>query len=162
MTPLEGQHIFHRQRWRTCSRHCVVTSSCWLMTGWKLSMTACGSFGHYHPVVSTFHISLHSSLESVGSRKFRECWQQIVYIPNNRICLPGKGYEVHTNNWYTYPCLFHYLQGQGVDVIGMVRVNCKNMLKELQVKACGDVDYHSSGTTRRACRAFTGTTRGPS
>lgn len=22
-----------------------------------------------------------------------------------------KGYEVHTNDWYTSPCLFHYLQG---------------------------------------------------
>lgn len=35
----------------------------------------------------------------------------------------GKGYEVNTNNWYTYPALFHYLQDWHTNAVRTLQAN---------------------------------------
>ncbi|XP_042879203.1 piggyBac transposable element-derived protein 4-like isoform X2 [Penaeus japonicus] len=58
----------------------------------------------------------------------------------------GKGYEVHLDNWYTSPALFHYLQTQSTSAVGTVRPNRKFMPRDMEVKVRGDVDYRSTRT----------------
>ncbi|XP_037805090.1 solute carrier family 2, facilitated glucose transporter member 8-like isoform X2 [Penaeus monodon] len=60
--------------------------------------------------------------------------------------LLGKGYEVHTDNWYTSPCLFHYLPSRWVSSVSTVRVDRKCMPRDLQLKARGDVNCRSTKT----------------
>ncbi|XP_042888419.1 piggyBac transposable element-derived protein 4-like [Penaeus japonicus] len=64
----------------------------------------------------------------------------------------GKGYEVHTDNWYTSPTLFHYLQGRRTNAVGTVWANRKYMLTDLQVKVPGDVDFRSTAMGMLALR----------
>ncbi|XP_037774510.1 piggyBac transposable element-derived protein 4-like [Penaeus monodon] len=37
--------------------------------------------------------------------------------------LLDKGYQLHTDNWYTSPTLFHYLQARKTSAVGTVRLN---------------------------------------
>nr|XP_027219050.1 piggyBac transposable element-derived protein 4-like [Penaeus vannamei] len=57
-----------------------------------------------------------------------------------------KGYDLYTDNWYTSPTLFHCLQSRGMNAVGTVRATRKFMPTDLQVKARGDVDSHSTPT----------------
>ncbi|ROT77905.1 PiggyBac transposable element-derived protein 4 [Penaeus vannamei] len=57
-----------------------------------------------------------------------------------------KGYDLYTDNWYTSPTLFHYLQSRRTNAIGTVRTNRKFMPTDLQVKARGQVDSRSTPT----------------
>ena len=61
-----------------------------------------------------------------------------------------KGYDLYTDNWYTSPTLFHYLQARRTNAAGTVRLNRKFMPKDLQVKKKGDMDYRSSNTGQLA------------
>ncbi|XP_042875000.1 piggyBac transposable element-derived protein 4-like [Penaeus japonicus] len=58
----------------------------------------------------------------------------------------GKGYEVHLDNWYSSPTLFHYLQARTTSAVGTVRPNRKFMPRDMEVKLRGDGDYRSSRT----------------
>ena len=57
-----------------------------------------------------------------------------------------KGYTVYTDNWYSSPSLFHYLQTRSTNAVGTVRTNRKYMPKALKVKKKGDLDCRSSPT----------------
>lgn len=57
-----------------------------------------------------------------------------------------KGYEVHTNSWYSSPKLFHYLQARKTSAVGTVQTNCKYMPTDLQAKERGGVDFCSTNT----------------
>nr|XP_027217915.1 piggyBac transposable element-derived protein 4-like [Penaeus vannamei] len=55
--------------------------------------------------------------------------------------LMDKGYEVHTDNWYSSPSLFHHLQKRKTSA---VRSNRKQMPTDLQAKGRGSVDFRST------------------
>ncbi|XP_037774856.1 piggyBac transposable element-derived protein 4-like [Penaeus monodon] len=46
--------------------------------------------------------------------------------------LLDKGYQLHTENWYTSPTLFHYLQARKTSAVGTVRLNRRDMPLDLQ------------------------------
>ena len=56
------------------------------------------------------------------------------------------GYDLYTDNWYSSPTLFHYLQSRMTNAAGTVRPSRKWMPKDLQVRRKGDVDRRSSPT----------------
>lgn len=58
--------------------------------------------------------------------------------------LMDKGYEVHTDNWYSSPSLFHHLQKRKTSAVGTVRSNRKQMPTDLQAKGRGSVDFRST------------------
>ncbi|XP_063602656.1 piggyBac transposable element-derived protein 4-like [Penaeus indicus] len=60
--------------------------------------------------------------------------------------LLNKGYELYTDNWYTSPILFYYLQTRVTIGVGTVHVNRKFMPKDLQVRASRDMDSRSTST----------------
>lgn len=57
-----------------------------------------------------------------------------------------KGNEFHTDNWYTSPTFFYYLQSQGTNATGTVDFNKKFMPTILWAKAHGDVDRQITPT----------------
>ncbi|ROT77722.1 putative piggyBac transposable element-derived protein 4 [Penaeus vannamei] len=61
-----------------------------------------------------------------------------------RVDLMDKGYEVHTDNWYSSPSLFHHLQKRKTSAVGTVRSNRKQMPTDLQAKGRGSVDFRST------------------
>ena len=64
-----------------------------------------------------------------------------------------KGYTVYTDNWYSSPSLFHYLQTRSTNAVGTVRPNRKYMPGNLKVKKKGDLDRRST-TTGMSCLAW--------
>lgn len=60
--------------------------------------------------------------------------------------LLNKGCVFHTDNWYSSPTLFHYLQAQNTSAVGMVCTNKKGMPLDLQASQ-GDLDFHDTPTT---------------
>lgn len=46
--------------------------------------------------------------------------------------LLNKGYELHTDKWYSSSALFQYLQAQKTSVVSTVHTNIKGMLSDLQ------------------------------
>jgi len=58
--------------------------------------------------------------------------------------LMDKGYEVHTDNWYSSPSLFHHLQKRKTSAVSTVRSNRKQMPTDLQAKGRGSVDFRST------------------
>lgn len=59
--------------------------------------------------------------------------------------LLDKGYQLHTDNWYTSPTLFHYLQARKTSAVGTVRLNRRGMPSDLQASR-GQIDFRSSKT----------------
>ncbi|XP_047487916.1 piggyBac transposable element-derived protein 4-like isoform X1 [Penaeus chinensis] len=59
--------------------------------------------------------------------------------------LLDKGYQLYTDNWYSSPTLFHYLQARKTTAVGTVRVNRKGMPSGLQASR-GHIDFRSSKT----------------
>ena len=58
-----------------------------------------------------------------------------------------QGYELYTDNWYTSPTLFHYLQSRKTNAVGTVRTNRKAMPKPvMKVKETGKLEVQSSKT----------------
>ncbi|MEL7521723.1 MAG: transposase, partial [Cyanobacteria bacterium J06553_1] len=57
-----------------------------------------------------------------------------------------KGYTVYTDNWYSSPTLFHYLQGRRTNAVGTVRTTRKHMPADLKVETKGEVVVRSSKT----------------
>ncbi|XP_063585093.1 piggyBac transposable element-derived protein 4-like [Penaeus indicus] len=60
--------------------------------------------------------------------------------------LMDKGYEIHTDNWFSSPKLFHYLQARKTSAVGTVQKNCKYMPTDLQAKGRGKIDFRSTNT----------------
>ena len=60
------------------------------------------------------------------------------------------GYELYTDNWYSSPSLFHYLQSRRTNAVGTVRPNRKSMPRDLRVRKKGDVDVRSTCTGQLA------------
>lgn len=64
--------------------------------------------------------------------------------------LLNKGYSLYIDNWYSSPDLFHRLHSAGTNVCGTVRMNRKNMPKELgkdKLKIGEAVTYTSNNIT---------------
>ncbi|XP_063609506.1 piggyBac transposable element-derived protein 4-like [Penaeus indicus] len=59
--------------------------------------------------------------------------------------LYDKGYQLYTDNWYSSPTLFHYLQSRKTSAIGTVRTNRRGMPSDLQASR-GQIDFRSSNT----------------
>ncbi|XP_042876341.1 piggyBac transposable element-derived protein 4-like [Penaeus japonicus] len=114
---------------------------------------------------SHFRVKVHKLAVSVGPTQGYVCNFRI-YAGGDRGDLPastkavidlmgsadlfGKGYELHTDNCYSSPTLFHYLQDRRTNAVGAV--TAKFMPTDLQVKARGDVDYRSTATGMLALR----------
>nr|XP_027237446.1 piggyBac transposable element-derived protein 4-like [Penaeus vannamei] len=64
--------------------------------------------------------------------------------------LMDKGYEVHANNWYSSPSLFHHLQKRKTSAVSTVRSNRKQMPIDLQAKGRGSVDFRSTDSSMLA------------
>ncbi|XP_047478498.1 piggyBac transposable element-derived protein 4-like [Penaeus chinensis] len=56
-----------------------------------------------------------------------------------------KGYQLYTDNWYSSPTLFYYLQARKTTAVGTVRVNRRGMPSDLQASR-GHIDFRSSKT----------------
>ncbi|XP_047488747.1 piggyBac transposable element-derived protein 4-like [Penaeus chinensis] len=63
--------------------------------------------------------------------------------------LLDKGYQLYTDNWYSSPTLFHYLQAWETTAVGTVRINRRGMPSDLQASR-GHIDFRSS-KTRMLC-----------
>ncbi|XP_037800382.1 piggyBac transposable element-derived protein 4-like [Penaeus monodon] len=48
--------------------------------------------------------------------------------------LLNKGYQLQTDNWYTSPTLFHYLQARKTSAVGTVHLNRRGMPSDLQAR----------------------------
>ncbi|XP_047486128.1 piggyBac transposable element-derived protein 4-like [Penaeus chinensis] len=59
--------------------------------------------------------------------------------------LLDKGYQLYTDNWYSSPTLFHYLQARKTTAVGKVHVNRRGMPSDLQASR-GHIDFRSSKT----------------
>ncbi|XP_047488440.1 piggyBac transposable element-derived protein 4-like isoform X2 [Penaeus chinensis] len=69
--------------------------------------------------------------------------------------LMDKGYQVHTDNWFSSPKLFHYLQARKTSAVGTVQTNRKYMPTDLQVKGTRK-DRLQQHEHRNACLAVDG------
>ncbi|ROT84531.1 putative piggyBac transposable element-derived protein 4-like [Penaeus vannamei] len=60
-----------------------------------------------------------------------------------------KGYDMHTDRWYSSPTLFNHLQARKTNVVGTVRPNRRGMPADLQPSR-GLIDFRST-PTRMMC-----------
>lgn len=71
--------------------------------------------------------------------------QKIVLELNEHLL--GKGYNVHLDNWFSSPALFLALHRQKTNVVGTVRLNRKDMPKDLKLSLKkGEIDYRSTSS----------------
>ena len=81
--------------------------------------------------------------------KMPASYQAVVNLMNDA-GLFDKGYQLYTDNWYTSPTLFHYLQCRKTNAVGTVRTTRKFMPTDLQVRKKGEKDWRSSTTGQLA------------
>ncbi|XP_063590904.1 piggyBac transposable element-derived protein 4-like [Penaeus indicus] len=62
-----------------------------------------------------------------------------------KVELYDKGYQLYTDNWYSFPTLFHYLQARKTSAVGTVRTNRQGMPSDLQ-ESQGQIDFRSNNT----------------